>query len=114
MFPRFGWYYGILGLIVQVTLVVFAIRSYRAQRTRSGLMLLLALICNAIAASSWYTVAFVEGLFWGSHATRHVRLVFADSRYYLQQTFQMLFAALMIAILLSFLRERRLGGSPNI
>jgi hypothetical protein len=113
MFPRFGWYYGILGLIAQVTLMVFAIRAYRAQCTKSSLILLLAVISNAIAASSWYTFAFFEGLFWGSHVTRHVRLVFADSRYYTQQTFQILFVVLMIAMLLSSPRKQRSNGAPN-
>lgn len=114
MHPSFGWYYAIVGLIFQAALVVFAIRAYRASRGRVALFAMLAAVCYAMAASSWYTFPFTAGLFLGSHLSAHARLVLADSRYYFEQTFQILFAAFMIAALLSLTRGRSLSNATNI
>jgi hypothetical protein len=114
MFPRFGWYYGVLGLFVQAALIVVAVRAYRARGTARAVFLLLAIICYAVAASSWFTFPFVAGLFWGSQLTPHARLVLADSRYYSEQSLELLFACFMIAVLVSFMRERSPSGTPNI
>jgi hypothetical protein len=114
MFPQFGWYYGILGLLVQAALIVVAVRAYLARRTDRAVFVLLAIICYAIVASSWFTFPFVAGFFWGSHLTPHSRLVLADSRYYAEQSLQLLFAAFMIAALVSFTRERSVSGAPHI
>ena len=114
MYPRFGWYYGIVGLIVQVALVVFAIRVYRANRGQVALFAMLAAICYGMAASSWYTFPFTAGLFLGSHLTSHARLVLADSRYYFEQTVQILSAVFMIAALLSLTRGRSFSDATNI
>jgi hypothetical protein len=106
MDPRFGWYYGIVGLLFQAALVVVAIRAYGAKRDPVSFFLMLAAICYVVAASSWYTFPFMAGIFAGPHLTVHTRLVLADSRYYSEQTFQILFALSMIAALLSLIRER--------
>ena len=110
-----GQYYGILGLSVQVILVVFAIRTYRATRTRATLFLMWAAVCYVIAASSWWTFYFSAGLVLGrQHLSPHGRLALADSRYYSDQTFQLLFAVLMIAALIAVKGGPGRGGDPNI
>jgi hypothetical protein len=114
MYPRFGWYFGVFGLLVLIALLLVAVRAYRARRTTSALHMLLAVICYVLAASSWFTFPFVAGLFLGSHPTTHARLVLADSRYYAQQSSQLLFAAFMIAALISFMRERVTRAPPGI
>jgi hypothetical protein len=114
MYPRIGWYYGIVGLVFQAMLIVFAVRGYRASRGRVALFAMVAVICYAIAASSWYTFPFTAGLFLGSHLTAHARLVLADSHYYFEQTFQILFAVFMVAALLSLTHERTDQSHANI
>ena len=114
MYPKFGWYCGLVGLAFQAALVVCAILTYRRSRGRVSLFAMLAAICYAIAASSWYTFPFTAALFLGSHLTRHTRLVLADSRYYTEQAFQILFAFLLIAALVSFTRDRSVSHAPNI
>jgi len=90
-----GQYYGILGLIFQLILVVFATRTYRVTRTRTTFFTMWAVICYVIAASSWWTLYFSAGLVLGRHPqSPHARLTLADSRYYSDQTFQVLFALL--------------------
>lgn len=101
-----GRYYAIAGLIVQAALLVFAIRAYRARPSRVSLCVMWATVCYVLAASSWYTFYFTAGLFLGAHPSPHPRHTLADFRFYSDQTFQILFAALMIAALISFMRER--------
>jgi ABC-type cobalamin transport system permease subunit len=112
---HFGQYYAILGLIFQGALIVFAIRAYRSSRTRASLFIMGAAICYVIAASSWWTFYFSAGLVLGrQHLSPQVRHALADSRYYSDQTFQLLFVVLMIAALICFTRGSNRGGDPNI
>ncbi len=74
-----------------------------------------AAICYVVAASSWYTFNFVAGFILKSAAhTAEARHTVADCRYYSDQTFQILFAAFMIAALISFARERPESGTPTV
>lgn len=106
MFPAIGSYYAFLGLLFQTALIVFAIRTYRARRTRVTQLLMWATICYVVAASSWFTFYFVTGLLWGQHPTSGMRCAVARCRYYSDQTFQILFAALMIAAFIALVRGR--------
>jgi hypothetical protein len=115
MFRGFGWYYGILGLISQAVLIVFAIRAYRASRTRTSRFIMWAAICYVIAASSWWTFYFSAGLVLGrQQLSPRARHSLADSRFYSDQTFQLLFAVLMIAALISCTRESTRNGTRDI
>ena len=114
MYPRFGWYFGVVGLLVLVALLIVAVRAYRTRRTANTLHLLLAVICYVVAANSWFTFPFVAGLFLGSRLTAHASLVLADARYYSEQSLQILFAAFLMTALLSFTRECVARHAPNI
>ena len=73
-----------------------------------------AAICYVIAASSWWTFYFSAGLvLGGQHLSPQGRLALADSRYYSDQTFQLLFAVLMIAALISLTRGSSRAGDAN-
>ena len=110
-----GQYYGILGLSFQLILLVLAIRTYRATRTRTTLLIMWAAICYVIAASSWWTFYFSAGLVLGRQPlSAQARRTLADARYYSDQTFQLLFAALMVAALISFTRKATRSGDPDI
>jgi hypothetical protein len=114
MYPGFGWYYAVVGLIFQAALLVFAIRTYRATRTRTTLLMMWAIICYVITASSWYTFHFSLGLVLGAHPTAQARRAVANWRFYSDQTFEMVFAALMIAALVFFARGASRDGTQNI
>ena len=114
MYPRFGWYYAVVGLIIQAALLALAIRAYRVKRTHLSLFVMSAVICYVVAASSWFTFPFLAGLFVGRTIAPHARYILEESRYYSDQTFQMLFAAFLIAALVSFTHERSKSDEPNI
>jgi hypothetical protein len=102
-----GWYLGLAGLVFQAALLFVAIRSYRAKRTTTLRYLLWACICYVVAASSWYTFNFAAGFMLKSDAlTPAMRHTVAECRYYVEQSFEILFAILMIAALISFVRQR--------
>jgi hypothetical protein len=111
----FGQYYAIVGLLFQVALLVCAIRAYRVNRSQTGLLIMWATLCYVIAASSWWTFNFSAGLvLGGQRMSAHARHTLENSRYYCDQTFQLLFAALMIAALISITHRPSQRGNSNI
>src|SRR5205085_9435467 len=99
-------------LLFQAALLAFAIRVHLIIRTAATSFLMWAIVCYVIAASSWYTFNFAAGFVLKSAAqTPNARLTVADYRYYSDQTFQILVAALTVAALISFIREHSAGGA---
>jgi hypothetical protein len=102
-------------LVLQATLVVVAIYTYRAQRTTTLRLLMYASICYAIACSSWFTVYFVAGFLWGERElSDSERRTFDLLYYYTDKSFQIAFAILIIAALVSYLKESRRRDAPTI
>jgi hypothetical protein len=91
-----------LTLIGEAIMLVLAIRLVLIRRTRTFTLLMWACVCFVIARSSWFTFGLLEGLL-SSEATRA-----AVNRWheYTNFTFQLSFVVLMIATLISFIRER--------
>jgi hypothetical protein len=111
----FGQYCAIVGLLFQAALLVCAVRAYRVNRSQTGLLIMWATLCYVIATSSWWTFNFSAGLvLGGQRMSAHARHTLADSRYYCDQTFQLLFAALMIAALISIAHRPSQRDNSNI
>jgi hypothetical protein len=91
-----------LTLVGEAVMVVLAIRLFLARRTRTFALLLWACVCFVIARSSWFTFGLLER-FLSSEAARAAVDPWHE---YTNFTFQLLFVVLMIATLISFLRER--------
>src|ERR1700694_231337 len=94
----------------EVAVLGLAIRGYRANRTPTFALLMWACVCFVIARSSWFTIAFSQGLLF-----RHIDSTARATAYrwheYIDYTFQLFFVALMILTLISFLRQR--GGGAT-
>jgi len=91
-------------------MLVLAIRLFLNRRTRSFALLMWACICFVIARSSWFTFGLV-GDFLSNQSTRAAVQRWHE---YTNFTFQLLFVALMIATLASFLRDRTSVPSPVV
>jgi len=99
-----------LTLLGEAMMLVLAIRLFLVRRTRTFALIMLACVCFVIARSSWFTFGLVESL-QSSEATRA-----AVDRWHepTNFTFQLLFVVLMIAALVSFLRERSSVATPSV
>ena len=93
-----------LTLVGEVALLVLAIRLYRVKRTPTYALLVSACICFIIARTSSFTVGFVYG-FLNPHISRAARAKAYLWHDYTELTFELLFVALMVVVLLSSLRE---------
>jgi hypothetical protein len=94
-----------LTLVGEVVMLMLAIRLFLVQRTRTFALLMWACVCFVIARSSWFTFDLIGSFLSGRHD--EVARTAADRWHeYTNFTFQLLFVVLMIATLLSFLRER--------
>jgi hypothetical protein len=94
-------------------MVVLAIRLFLARRTCTFALLMWACVCFVIARSSWFTFGLL-GDFLFSHSDGAVRAAVDRWHEYTNFTFQLLFVALMIATLTSFLRERSSVATPSV
>jgi hypothetical protein len=72
-----------------------------------------ACVCFVIARSSWFTFGFVGG-FLSGRRDEAARAAVARWHEYTNFTFQLLFVVLMIATLVSFLRERSSLATPSV
>jgi hypothetical protein len=94
-----------LTLIGEVVMLVLAVRLFLARHTRTFGLLMWACVCFVIARSSWFTFGFVGG-FLSGRSDEAARAAVDRWHEYTNFTFQLLFVVLMIATLVSFLRER--------
>lgn len=99
-----------LTLLGEAVMLVLAIRLFLVQRTRTFALLMWACLCFVIARSSWFSFGLVESLL-SSEARRA-----AVERWheYINFTFQLLFVVLMIATLVSFLRQRSCSPTSSV
>jgi uncharacterized membrane protein len=98
-----------LTLLGEVVILVLAIRLFLARHTRTFALLMWACVCFVIARSSWFTFGLLES-FLSSEAARAAVDPWHE---YTNFTFQLLFVVLMIATLISFLRERSSVATPT-
>jgi hypothetical protein len=94
-----------LTLVGEAVMVVLAIRLFLVRRTRTFGLLMWACVCFVIARSSWFTFGLL-GDFLSSHSDEAARAAVDRWHEYTNFTFQLFFVVLMIATLVSFLRER--------
>ena len=94
-----------LTLLGEAIMVVLAIRLFLVRHTRTFALLMWACVCFVIARSSWFTFGLLGG-FLSSRGDEAVRAAVDRWHEYTNFTFQLLFVVLMIAALISFLRER--------
>jgi hypothetical protein len=99
-----------LTLLGEVVILVLAIRLFLVRHTRIFALLMWACVCFVIARSSWFTFGLLES-FLSSEAARAAVNPWHE---YTNFTFQLLFVVLMIATLISFLRERSSVATPNV
>ena len=83
-------------------MLVLAIRLFLFRRTRTFALLMWACACFVIARSSWFTFGLLES-FLSNEAERAAVDPWHE---YTNFTFQLLFVVLMIATLVSFIRQR--------
>ena len=98
-----------LTLLGEAVMLVLAIRLFFARRTRTFALLMWACVCFVIARSSWFTFGLLE-----SHLSNEEARAVDPWHEYTNFTFQLFFVALMIAALLSFLRERSSVAGSSI
>ena len=72
-----------------------------------------ACVCFVIAGSSWFTFGLL-GDFLSNHNDQAARAAVDRWREYTNFTFQLLLVVLMIAVLISFLRERSSLATPGV
>jgi hypothetical protein len=72
-----------------------------------------ACVCFVIARSSWFTFGLVED-FLSGRRDEVARVAVDRWHEYTNFTFQLLFVGLMIATLVSFLRERSSMATPSV
>jgi uncharacterized membrane protein len=102
-----------LTLLGEVVILVLAIRLFLARHTRTFALLMWACVCFVVARSSWFTFGLVgDSLF--SRSDEAARAAVDRWHEYTNFTFQLLFVVLMIATLISFLRERSSVVTPNV
>jgi len=94
-----------LTLVGEVVMLVLAIRLSLVRRTRTFALLMWACVCFVIARSSWFTFGLVGG-FLSGRRDEVARAAVDRWHEYTNFTFQLFFVVLMIATLVSFLRER--------
>ena len=94
-----------LTLLGEAVMVVLAIRLFLARHTLTFALLMWACVCFVIARSSWFTFGLL-GDFLSSRSGEAARAAVDRWHEYTNFTFQLLFVVLMIATLVSFLRER--------
>ena len=99
-----------LTLVGEVVMVVLAIRLFLTRRTRTFALLMWACVCFVIARSSWFTFGLLESFLPNEAA----RAAVDPWHEYTNFTFQLLFVVLMIATLVSFLRERSSVATPSV
>ena len=101
-----------LTLVGEAIMVVLAIRLSLVQRTCTFALLMWACVCFVIARSSWFTFGLL-GDFLSSHHDETARAAVDRWHEYTNFTFQLLFVVLMIAALISFLRQRSSGATSG-
>ena len=99
-----------LTLLGEAMMLALAIRLFLVRRTRTFALLMWACVCFVIARGSWFTFGLLEGLL--SSAAR--RAAVERWHEYTNFTFQLLFVVLMIAALISFIRERSAAGTSSV
>ena len=99
-----------LTLAGEAVMVVLAVRLFLIRRSRTFLLLLWACVCFVIARSSWFTFGLLESLLPNETA----RAAVDPWHEYTNFTFQLLFVVLMIAALISFIRERGAAGTSRV
>ena len=98
-----------LTLVGEVVMLVLAIRLFLVRHTRTFALLMWACVCFVVARSSWFTFGLLES-FLSNDSARAVD----PWHEYTNFTFQLLFVVLMIATLVSFLRERTSLATPSV
>ena len=96
-------------LLGEAAMLVLAIRLFLVRHTRTFALLMWACVCFVVARSSWFTFGLLES-FLSNDAARAVD----PWHEYTNFTFQLLFVVLMIATLVSFLRERTSVATPSV
>ena len=100
-------------LILQVLLLFVVLRIYFVAPSRTSGLLLAALICYAIAGSSWFTVHFTAGVM-GSETSESQERILESTRHYVDVGFQIIFVLLMIAALSSYRKRSTASATPTI
>jgi hypothetical protein len=98
-----------LTLLGEALMLVVAIRLFLVRRTRTFTLLMWACVCFVIARSSWFTFDLLERLLSNEAARATVDRWHEPTNF----TFQFFFVMLMIATLVSFLRERTSAATPG-
>jgi len=99
-----------LTLVGEAAMLVLAIRLFLFRRTRTFALLMWACVCFVIARSSWFTFGLLES-FLSNEAARAAVDPWHE---YTNFRFQLLFVVLMIATLVSFLRQRSSLATPSV
>jgi uncharacterized membrane protein len=100
-----------LTLLGEVVMLVLAIRLFLARHTRTFALLMWACVCFVIARSSWFTFGLLADFL--SRRREEAAGPAVDRWHeYTNFTFQLLFVVLMIATLVSLLRERSSVATP--
>jgi hypothetical protein len=102
-----------LTLIGELVMLVLAIRLFLVRHTRTFAFLMWACVCFVIARSSWFTFGLLGG-FLSSRGDEAVRATLDRWHEYTNFTFQLLFVVLMVATLVSFLRERSTAAISSV
>ena len=97
-----------LTLLGEVAMLVLAIRLFLAQHTPTFALLMWACVCFVIARSSWFTFGLLESLLSNQAGRTAVDRWHEPTNF----TFQF-FVVLMIATLVSFLREGTSRARPG-
>jgi hypothetical protein len=98
-----------LTLLGEAMMLVVAIRLFLVRRTCTFTLLMWACVCFVIARSSWFTFGLLESLPSNEAARAAVDRWHEPTNF----TFQFFFVVLMIATLVSFLREATSRARPG-
>ena len=102
-----------LTLLGELVMLVLAIRLFLARHTRTFALLMWACVCFVIARSSWFTFGLL-GDFMAGRRDEAARAAVDRWHEHTNFTFRLLFVVLMIATLISFLRERSSVATPSV
>ena len=106
---------GYWALIFQGAVLVCAIHTHRTIHTPVTRFLLAAAICYVLNTTTWFTFYFAAGFILkddaASPAAQHT---VAHLRYYTDHVLNFLFAAFMIAALVSMMRARSASRTTNV
>ena len=112
--PMTIWEHMLWGaLLLQVAILILAIRVHLIRRTRPFALLLFACIFLVVARSSWFVLPFGAGFLF-RNVEYAQRLAIARWSDRIDVGFQLLCFVFLAAALVSFIREHRHNAKPTI